>query len=422
MKLVNILGLINLFTRCVSSEKLIIQLSPNITFNEFENKYNTFFKTSNIGKYQIGEVKVLTGDFNINLQKSIYFDKSVLSININSNIEICSAINTENNDNNNDNVKIQNFAPKHLVRLSQLNPIKKRQKLDFQYQMSKPVNVYILDTGINSNHPDFTNRVSLKSSLIVESNIKNKNNQGASPLVLQSSSLNAPDIINTDNNGHGTAIASVVGSHLLGVCKNCNLISYQVLNELGIGDLENLVISLEKIYNSEKRGVILMPFITEKSKMLNDVLHEFKVSNFTLVAPAGNFNDDACKYSPSSSNDVLTVGSIDSRTDTIAKFSNFGPCVDIFTDGVNILTLSDDDDDLLKFRSGTSLSSGITAGLMATFLGLNDQIDAGVNNDAIQKINNLAIANKIKPLEFFKNSKTPNKILYNYAGNLKKNL
>ena len=369
-------------TAIVFSEKLIVQLNPETSFTSFEKKYLSLVKGSAFENIQIGSIKAIIGDFNLNMQKSIYFDKSVLSINSDADLKLC---------------EVQSFAPRHLVRLSQMNPIHKRQKMNFKFEMLNPVNVYILDTGINSKHPDFTNRVEIRKP---------------------SRKIDGDKSIYEDPIGHGTAVASVIGSQLLGVCKNCNLISYQILNDLGQGKLRNLILALTKIYHSEKRGTIVMPFTTPKSELLNDILHQMKASNFTLVGAAGNFNDDACKYSPASSVDVLTIGSIDSTTDTIAKFSNYGPCVDLFADGINIITL-DNDNELLKLRSGTSLSSGITAGLVATFLGLNEVIDGESNYDAIKKIKNTAIENRMRPQEFFKETKTPNRILHNYSGNLK---
>lgn len=369
-------------TAVAISETLIVQLHPETSFTSFEQKYVSLFKGSAFDKVQIGSIKAIIGEFNLNMQKSIYFDKSVLSINSDADLQMC---------------EVQSFAPRHLVRLSQMNPIHKRQKMNFKFEMLNPVNIYILDTGINSKHPDFTNRVEVRKP---SSKIDDDTGSYEDPI------------------GHGTAVASVIGSQLLGVCKNCNLVSYQILNDLGQGKLKNLIIALTDIYHSEKRGTIVMPFTTPRSELLNDILHEMRVSNFTLVGAAGNLNDDACKYSPASSVDVLTVGSIDSTTDTIAKFSNYGPCVDIFADGINIITLNNDNE-LLKLRSGTSLSAGITAGLVATFLGLNEVIDGESNFDAIKKIKNTAIENRIKPQEFFKETKTANRILHNYSGNLK---
>lgn len=367
--LLNILILILLsYIEKVNCEILVIQLDRNVSFESFELKYKVFFSNSNFEFFQFGDVKLIISDFNINFQKSIYFDKSISSISSDLDLSIC------------DLNLVQHFAPKHLVRLNQLNPIKKHQKMDFNYNLSKnPINIYILDTGINNNN-DFTNRIIFKNQL------------------------------NDDLNGHGTAIASLVGSELLGACKNCHIISYQVLNHLGFGKLSDLINSLSLIFKNEKKGILLLPFITEKSKILNDLLHEFKIANFTIIAPAGNNAENACNFSPSSSVDVLTIGSIDSNTNSIAKFSNYGPCLNFFADGINVLALSNIEN-MFTLKSGTSLSAAVATGVIATILGLHDSIDSNSINDSIQMLNNLAIENRIKPVEFLKNTKTTNKIL-----------
>lgn len=47
---------------------------------------------------------------------------------------------------------------------------------------------------------------------------------------------------------------------------------------------------------------------------------------------SGNENDDACKYSPSSTPAAITVGSI-KQGDVKSSFSNHGACVDIHAPG-----------------------------------------------------------------------------------------
>lgn len=409
-------GLLFFLIQLIQAEKFIIELENDLTFEKFREKYNSILKMNN-SKDELKFIKIgnnfncIIGEFNNNLLKSMYFDKSIKSINSDSTIKMCE-------------FRKQSFAPRHLVRLSQLNPVKMKQEMVFNYDLTNPVNIYLLDTGVNSQILDFNNRVKIKKK--IKENVKLNSN------------LN-------DLNGHGTSVASVVGSELLGVCKNCNLISYQVLNSKGLGKLSELIETLNLIYENEEPSVLLLPFITNKSIILNNLMKEFKDLNYLIVVPAGNFNDNACKYSPGSSIDVITVGSIDSNTDTIAKFSNFGPCVDIFTDGINIMTLNnnynEENSELIEFKSGTSLSAGITAGLIASFLGIyndddndNENRNNNRNNnrnkdkntnrnkmnnfETIKKLHNVAIENKIKPFSFFKDTKTPNRILNNYNGKI----
>jgi cerevisin len=47
-----------------------------------------------------------------------------------------------------------------------------------------------------------------------------------------------------------------------------------------------------------------------------------------FVIAAGNYGEDACKYSPGSTPGAITVGAID-QDDSVSYYSNFGKCVDM---------------------------------------------------------------------------------------------
>jgi subtilisin family serine protease len=98
----------------------------------------------------------------------------------------------------------------------------------------------------------------------------------------------------------------------------------------------------------------------------------------TVVAGAGNSNENACNYTPARIPDVITVGASD-RSDNKANFSNHGPCIDIVAPGVNIFSsavrnqsnlpsCADDDGDGYANCSGTSMASPHVAGIVAHFL------------------------------------------------------
>lgn len=353
----------------------------NVNFKEFQTKYGNLYNTQDAQFISINEIKLVIGYFNSNVIESFYLDESIKSINKDLKIRISS------------DVRTQYFSPNHLVRLNQLNPIKKRQNMIFNYRLDPIINpnIYLLDTGINLTIPEFKNNTRFKNKL----SLRNDSN---------------------DLNGHGSSIASVIGSTLLGVCKNCNIISYQLLNYKGIGNLSSLIKILSIINDSNIAGIILMPFImSETSSILNEILKTLSQnSHFLLIAPSGNDNLNSCNFSPSSSSHVLTVGSIDPYTDTIATFSNYGECIDIFTDGVNIITYNSANDTIFTWKSGSSLSSAIAAGLIGSYLSFYNEINYENNLDVINKIKNNSIKNKIKPLEFLQKTNTSNFILYNY--------
>lgn len=59
--------------------------------------------------------------------------------------------------------------------------------------------------------------------------------------------------------------------------------------------------------------------------------------------------------SPASAQNAITVGAIDAKTDSRAKFSNFGQSVGVFAPGVNVVSCGIRSDDDVKTLSGTSM-------------------------------------------------------------------
>lgn len=83
----------------------------------------------------------------------------------------------------------------------------------------------------------------------------------------------------------------------------------------------------------------------------------------------GNDNKDACNYSPAAAEKAVTVGA-STISDERAYFSNYGPCVDVFGPGLNILSTYIGSDSATASLSGTSMASPHVAGLMAYFLSI----------------------------------------------------
>lgn len=66
----------------------------------------------------------------------------------------------------------------------------------------------------------------------------------------------------------------------------------------------------------------------EYSQAVNDAIQEATALGIHVTIAAGNYGDDACKYSPGSAENAVTVGATD-RNDTVASYSNYGECVDM---------------------------------------------------------------------------------------------
>lgn len=63
--------------------------------------------------------------------------------------------------------------------------------------------------------------------------------------------------------------------------------------------------------------------------------------NIVVVAAAGNNGTDACNYSPSSANGVLTFGGSNQKDAITADpASNFGNCVNMYAPGYQIPSIN----------------------------------------------------------------------------------
>lgn len=332
---------------------VIIQLARTLDVPAFANMYNSYLESTVLRSVSIGRFTAVIGEFEQDLIKSCYLNNAVVSITYDKGTRVQGVV--------------QHFAPSHLVHLN--SPLLHHQVLDFtmnssSISRSRNTNFYLLDTGVSPEHADFTQRVKP-----------------------------AKDITsNGDDNGHGNSIASLVLGETMGVSKTSVLHSFKCIGDGGVGFFSDVLLSLNEICSNDllyPKGVILLPFVIDglgssDSLIFDLVLEQIKLQGFLIIAPAGNFNSNACLYSPGNSKHVLTVGSIDPISNEVSSFSNFGPCVDIYANGVNLLTIHNDTH--LEYKSGTSMSMALVAGVVGTFF--NDPVDS------ITKLKNLATASR----------------------------
>ncbi|ODV78180.1 subtilisin-like protein [Suhomyces tanzawaensis NRRL Y-17324] len=287
-------------------------------------------------------------------------------------------------------VAVQEQAPRHLVRLSQ------RQKLesdDHSYIFQgngAGVLVYVVDTGVAAEHPEFEGRVSFGADITGEGR--------------------------GDPNGHGTHVAGIVGSKSYGVSKNVEIVEVKALNKNGAAFASTLIEALEFVVQHRLRtgkpGVVNLSLGAGKHPVLEDAVKAAAATGLVLVAAAGNANTNACNISPANSPEAITVGAIDDLYDTMTAFTNWGSCVDLFASGMFVPSINVNDDNYPLYLSGTSMSAPIVAGLAANLL------SEGIPpKDIKRKILDLSTRGGIPwPTLFFKWG-TPNRIAYNGAEN-----
>ena len=162
-----------------------------------------------------------------------------------------------------------------------------------------------------------------------------------------------------DLNGHGTHVAGTVGAATYGVAKQATIIAVKVLNAAGSGPLTSIISGLEWIANDfYNRGrpnsvINLSLGFFGISSIFDSALQSVIDAGITVVAAAGNEDDDACNYSPAHTPDVITVGAID-IDDIPTYFTNWGTCLDLWAPGEDILSTTPSGPNL---KDGTSMAA-----------------------------------------------------------------
>lgn len=224
------------------------------------------------------------------------------------------------------------------------------------------VDIYIIDTGVYSPHPEFGNRVQHLYSL--------------------------DSYQYKTAHGHGTAVASAAAGSRCGVAKNADIYSCRV------GDSGALKSAIYEAFDTiawhhwaktnNHPSVVNMSFggsgynhpeldPDEESEIYLYACHQLYIDGIVLISSSGNSNyeyenwKEAQGYlaTPAAFEDVASVGSYNSDMDK-SSFSNYGTNVEVWAPGTDVLVA--DTSDGYNLASGTSFSAPMVAGAMALVL------------------------------------------------------
>lgn len=165
-------------------------------------------------------------------------------------------------------------------------------------------------------------------------------------------------------------MASIIAGTNVGVAKLANIKAVRILDCDGQGTNSDLISAIHWVLgNYKKPAVINLSVGGPPSRAVDEAVALALAENIPVVVAAGNGKIDACNLSPSNSTGAITVAASTER-DERARFSNYGPCVDIFAPGVGILTAVDfsRDPSGWSFASGTSMAAPFVTGVIAQIL------------------------------------------------------
>jgi len=240
------------------------------------------------------------------------------------------------------------------------------------------VRVYILDTGIDMRHNEFNGMIDPDSGCH-----GNFADDGTSAF--------------EDGHGHGTHVAGTACGANYGVATCDTLCAIRVLGNDGSGSSAGVINGInhavkdctEAFPGQPRKCVANMSLGGGYSSLENKAVADAIDQGVVMVVAAGNSNDNACGHSPASEPKAITVGStrID---DTHSEFSCFGPCVDVYAPGSDIVSARAGSTGGTDTFSGTSMASPHVAGIVAGILGE----DAGADVDARLKANAKFLSDK----------------------------
>ncbi|KAM4722915.1 proprotein convertase subtilisin/kexin type 9 [Rhinophrynus dorsalis] len=227
------------------------------------------------------------------------------------------------------------------------------------------VEVYLLDTSIQSNHREIEGKVTV-------TDFENVPEEDGTRFHRQASKCES----------HGTHMAGVVSGRDAGVAKGVNVRSLRVLNCQGKGTVSGSLTGLEYIRKTLIKQpynplIVLIPFIGGYSRILNAASRALVNSGVIVIAAAGNYKDDACLYSPASEPEVITVGATNYQDQPVtmgALGTNYGNCIDVFAPGDDIIGASSDCSTCFTSKSGTSQAAAHVAGIAAMILNIKPDL------------------------------------------------
>ena len=219
----------------------------------------------------------------------------------------------------------------------------------------KGVKVAVIDTGIDTGHPELSGSVDGGYSAITKTE---------NPADYQ------------DDNGHGSHVAGTIaakkdGKGVVGVAPKARLYAVKVLDADGSGNLSDVIDGIVWAAKNKMDVANMSLGAPVDSEAMKRAVRFARGSGVVVVAAAGNSGGSV--GFPGAYEDTIAVAASDSN-DKLAGFSSRGPEVDFIAPGVDVLSAKMGGG--FASYSGTSMAAPHVAGLAALavsqgYVGLN---------------------------------------------------
>ena len=230
--------------------------------------------------------------------------------------------------------------------------------------------VAILDTGLDTDHPDLKKNV-FKS----EDKPNNGKDDDKNGYVDDTYGLNVIKGKGSgeDDNGHGTHVSGIVGARGnnatgdTGVCWSTKLVPVKFMNSRGKGSTSNAIAGIQYAVKEGLKIINCSFGSSASSSALHDAVDHAQDKNALLVVAAGNDGENIEKnpiYPASYGDSNILAVAASTSSDTLASFSNFGSqSVDLAAPGDSIFSTYLGGG--YRVLSGTSMAAPYVAGVAA---------------------------------------------------------
>ncbi|MDQ6421099.1 S8 family peptidase [Paenibacillus sp. LHD-117] len=220
--------------------------------------------------------------------------------------------------------------------------------------------IAVLDTGVQSNHPD------LKDKLIEGTNIVSNNS--------------APD----DDVGHGTHVAGIIGASVnngegvAGVSWYNKIMPIKVLDSSGAGSTYSVAQGIIWAVDHGAKVINMSLGNYAQADFLHDAIKYAYERDVVLIAASGNDNTERPGY-PAAYPEVFAVAATNNNKEK-ASFSNYGDYIDVAAPGDSIASTYPGSQ--YAALSGTSMASPHVAALA----GLIRSVNPDLSNEEVMEI------------------------------------
>lgn len=261
----------------------------------------------------------------------------------------------------------------------------------WHFEQGKPyVIVAVVDSGINSGHPEFRNQLWQNPSEIDGNGIDDDKNGyvddingwdfSDAPTLPGIGDWKERDNVLDDETGHGTHVAGIIaaeannGIGIAGIAWGCRLMPLRAGFRVGAGAfLQNDDVAAAIVYAADNGANVINLSLgdTVNAFLMQDAVEYAYNRGCVLVAAAGNSGEPGAYY-PAALENVISVAALDKNLQLGG--SNFGASIDIAAPGEEILSTdlnADQSSPGYNYRSGTSMAAAHISGVAALLISAN---------------------------------------------------